>query len=201
MYYLFGSKDYAKESSLLWQNFLFLALLGVCLQFVTSFLLSLILNLMPKVKADYLSAISGLTVFSAAVIIYVAIVAPLAEELVFRGLAYFVLEKILPVFAVILIQALAFGLLHANIVQKVYAIILGILLGYIRYRTGNLVSSMVVHMFVNGTGIVMSAIPAYSENDGIHALTVCSAIIALIVGILSFIKLNKVWSYSSKEGI
>lgn len=201
MNYLFGTKDYTENKSLLCRNFLFLALLGIALQFVTSFLLTRILDFMPAVKAEYLEAISDLVTFSTPIIIYTAVLAPILEELILRGLAYYVLDKFLPTAIVIVLQAVLFALMHANAVQKAYAFVLGMLLGYIRYQSDNVLSSIAVHVFINSTGLVMATIPAYSEDNGIGILIMVSAAISLAVGIIAYYELRKVWNYTREESL
>jgi membrane protease YdiL (CAAX protease family) len=86
---------------------------------------------------------------------YVAIgmLAPLAEEIVFRGA---ILRRLLSVlgdkkhWVAILISALLFGAVHANSAQFVHAALLGLLLGWMYYRTDSIVPGVVLH-WVNNT--------------------------------------------------
>ena len=83
----------------------------------------------------------------------IGIFAPLAEEVVFRGA---ILRRLLSVlgdkkhWVAILISALLFGAVHANLAQFVHAALLGLLLGWMYYRTDSIVPGVVLH-WVNNT--------------------------------------------------
>lgn len=88
-------------------------------------------------------------------IVYSILLAPIAEELAFRNLSFRYLSKsVLPVWAVIVIQAFLFGLLHMNFIQTAYTFVFGILLGLIRYKTGKLFFPLMTHFFFNLWGIL-----------------------------------------------
>lgn len=86
-----------------------------------------------------------------------AVVAPVAEELLFRGYLFGKLRKKLPVFAVILITSVVFSALHLGIgsldnLQWNVAIdtfVLAIGLGLLRHFTGSVWASMLVHIIKN----------------------------------------------------
>ena len=81
------------------------------------------------------------------------ILAPIAEEVVFRGA---VLRVLLNAFhrnwhwLPIVISALLFGAVHGNLPQFIHASLLGLLLGWLYYRTGSIVPGIVLH-WVNNT--------------------------------------------------
>lgn len=79
----------------------------------------------------------------------VGILAPIAEELVFRGLIFRRMrDEIKPVTAIVL-SSLVFGLYHGNMVQFIYASLLGALLAIIYHRTGTLWTAVLAHMAAN----------------------------------------------------
>lgn len=77
------------------------------------------------------------------------IVAPVAEELLFRGYLYGKLKKHLPVWVSIFITSVVFGLVHMqwNVGLDVFA--LSIVLCSLREITGNIWSGMLLHMLKN----------------------------------------------------
>lgn len=91
------------------------------------------------------------------IFITLAVVAPVAEELLFRGYLFGKLRKKLPVFAVILITSVVFSALHLGIgsldnLQWNVAIdtfVLAIGLGLLRHLTGSVWASMLVHVIKN----------------------------------------------------
>lgn len=80
--------------------------------------------------------------------VYVAIIAPIAEEFFFRGL---ILESLRPYgngFA-IFVSAIMFGLAHGNLEQFFYAATLGVFFGYIAISTGSIVTTTIMHAIFN----------------------------------------------------
>ena len=193
---LLGTRAYTRRKSLLLKAFILTAVLGICLQFVSSFILSAILDMMPKVREEYLSNISSLTDISLITVLYVAILAPLLEEVFFRGIVWFVLDKFLPPAAVIIFQALLFGIYHGNIVQAVYGFILGLLIGCIRRSSGNIISTFILHMFINAAGLMISCIPALEEAGTASRPMLICAFGAALIGLITAMRLVKIWNYT-----
>ncbi|MEY8320935.1 type II CAAX endopeptidase family protein [Lachnospiraceae bacterium 46-61] len=79
--------------------------------------------------------------------IYSVIVAPIAEEILCRGIIMTYLEKYGKTFAV-LITAMLFGLLHQNIVQFPITMMIGVLFGYLAQRY-SLTSAIMLHVLNN----------------------------------------------------
>lgn len=87
-------------------------------------------------------------------IVSIVILAPLVEELLFRGsIQGHLLRKWKnPVWA-ILFSSLIFGAVHGNPVQIPFAFVLGTALGWMYYRTGSLLPSILMHFVNNGTAV------------------------------------------------
>ena len=77
------------------------------------------------------------------------IMAPLVEELAFRGLIFGRLKKDVPVWAAALFSAVCFGLWHRNLPQFCYTLPAGIWLAFVYHQTGRLRYAMVVHGVCN----------------------------------------------------
>lgn len=86
--------------------------------------------------------------------LYASFGAPIAEELLCRGLAMRPLVKYGKRFAV-LMSAFFFGLMHCNIVQTPFAFVVGLVLGYVAVEY-NILWAMVLHMINN---LVISDLP------------------------------------------
>lgn len=79
--------------------------------------------------------------------LYASILAPIAEELLFRG---YILRSLQPYgkkFAVFA-SAFLFGLFHGNLLQTPYAFLMGLLLGYVAVEY-SVIWSIMLHMFNN----------------------------------------------------
>lgn len=79
----------------------------------------------------------------------VGIVAPFTEEFIFRGVIFKTLNKNISTLGTIIIQALFFGIFHGNLIQGIYATLLGVVLGYITYRTRSLWPAIIIHIINN----------------------------------------------------
>lgn len=81
----------------------------------------------------------------------IGLLAPLVEELVFRGA---ILKALLGWFNnhwyAIVLSALLFALVHGNPAQMPHAFLIGLLLGWMYYRTGSIIPGVVLH-WVNNT--------------------------------------------------
>ena len=104
-------------------------------------------------------------------VLAIGVVAPVIEELVFRGILINRM-KWLPVWASVLIQAAMFGVAHLNLFQGLYAFIAGILLGliYIKYRSIILV--ILGHMSYNLVSVLMGE---YMSEDAIAVFLIILA--------------------------
>ena len=89
---------------------------------------------------------------------YVVVMAPLAEELLMRGLCLKILERSFPFWAANFLQALFFGLYHMNLIQGCYAFLMGLILGRLVKKYGTLKASMLCHFIINFSGQVISVI-------------------------------------------
>ena len=105
-----------------------LLLLSVGLQYVISYLMNFIGMLRPDWMQSYSELIdtAGIGTFSPLTIIYAILIAPVSEELVFRGVTFGYAKKALPVTGAICLQAVLFGIFHLNMIQGIYAAFLEI---------------------------------------------------------------------------
>ena len=125
--------------------------------------LSKILPQTPQWFEDMMNAIMDAPVWLT--LISVSIFAPLFEEWLCRGLVLRgLLQKKSPTFA-ICASAAFFAVLHMNPWQAVPAFVLGLLFGYVYYRTGSLKLTMLMHCVNNSFAVIMSRIPKFADAD------------------------------------
>lgn len=79
--------------------------------------------------------------------LYICLLAPISEEMLFRGLIMRSLEPYGKKFA-ILASSFLFGIFHGNLVQSPYAFVVGLVLGYVAMEH-SMVWAMVLHMINN----------------------------------------------------
>lgn len=97
----------------------------------------------------------------------IGILAPLAEEVVFRGAILRVLLKMFDKrwhWVAIAVSAILFGLVHGNVQQFVHATLIGLLLGWMYYRTDSIAPGVVFHWVNNSAAYVIANIIPNAEN-------------------------------------
>ena len=90
-------------------------------------------------------------------ILTVAIVGPIAEELVFREgvCGYLARNGAKPVKAV-WVSAILFGVIHMNPAQILDAMLIGVILGVIYIKTGNIVLTSIIHILNNSIALTQA---------------------------------------------
>lgn len=92
-----------------------------------------------------------------------AICAPLIEELTFRGFVQSKLMKLCRPMTAIVIQAVLFGLFHMNLQQFVYASLLGLLFGLLRYWSDSIWPSVFAHIGFNLFSVLLAELNKHED--------------------------------------
>ena len=100
-----------------------------------------------------------------AALLSVSVFAPLFEEWLCRGLVLRGLMKHMNPTGAILVSAAFFAILHLNPWQAIPAFLLGILFGYVYYRTGSLKLTMLMHCVNNTFSLLLSKIPGLEDIE------------------------------------
>ena len=133
----------------------------------------------------------------------VAIFAPIFEEWLCRGMVLRgLLTKMKPVWAIV-ISALFFAVIHGNPWQALNAFLIGLMMGYVYYKTGSLILTMVIHFVNNGTSVILSNIESLKDYEYMidmmdkssYYLVVAVSVIILAACLWAFsrIKLENPW--------
>lgn len=96
------------------------------------------------------------------IIVLPVILAPIIEEIAFRGIVFQGMEKVRKGVLPILISAFLFGLMHMMLIQSVYTFIMGFIAGIIYSKRRNLLYPIVIHMTNN---LISSAQVAFPQAD------------------------------------
>lgn len=97
-------------------------------------------------------SLSGAGLFLAA--LFAACIAPICEELTFRGIIFAGFRKSGSALQAIILSAVLFGLFHMNFNQAVYAFSLGLFFAALREVTGSIIPSIICHMTLNGGSVL-----------------------------------------------
>ena len=81
-------------------------------------------------------------------LVWVCIIAPVTEEYMFRGAMLRTLSKYGSGFGIVA-SALAFGLMHGNMGQTPMAFLIGLIMGYVAAKSGNIRQTIFIHMVNN----------------------------------------------------
>ncbi len=117
-----------------------------------------------------------------------AIFAPIFEEWLCRGMVLRgLLTKMKPTWAIVL-SALFFAVIHMNPWQALNAFIIGVIMGYVYYKTGSLILTMIIHFVNNGTAVVLSQFSSLEEVDfWIDIMPVGAYIVVSVVGVIALV--------------
>ena len=116
-------------------------------------------------------------------ILGVGIIGPIIEEMIFRGLIFNELKNVMPVPVVIIVQGVLFGIYHFNLIQFIYATLIGIMLGAIYALTKNIWIPIFIHMVNNISALLLP------ENQTV--VTIISFGISIVVIILCYLYFYK----------
>jgi len=91
------------------------------------------------------------------------LMAPVLEEIVFRGLMYTRLKKGLPAIAAAIVTSLAFGIAHGTIIWFIYTFIFSLVLIWVFEKFQSLGACIALHMAYNLSGMALSLVPEEAE--------------------------------------
>ena len=190
-----------KKMTLGWFAVLFCIFLGVQLAIEPVFFgFEKLLNLIGMSAEASMEMASAGNTTTVSMFIYGGIVAPVFEEIVYRGFAMRSLSKYGKTFA-ILSSSILFGVMHGNIPQAMFATLVGIVLGYVAMEY-SIIWSIVLHILNNLVFGELMSFAFSNASDLVSGIVwysiigVCFAVglVAMIVKrkqILAYIKENK----------
>lgn len=147
---------------------LLIIVLFVAVEAITSSILIKVSVLIPDLMQQYAEMIekSGLADMTVLSTIATLVLAPLGEELAFRGMTLNLAGKFTKKFWIAnIIQAAMFGIAHMNIVQGTYAFVLGLVLGFIYKKYNSLYATMIAHLAFNFSGTYLVGLLFGTEDD------------------------------------
>ena len=151
---IFSGKSIAKST----------ARYGICLvaAVLTIVISGLVLNILQSFNKDAAQFVSKTFALDSRLItgiVAVVVMAPLVEELAFRGLIFGKLRNYVPLWTAFLFSAVCFGIWHRNLGQFSYTLFMGLFFTAVYYQTGRLRYAMLVH----GAGNLLSTL-AFGPN-------------------------------------
>ena len=157
------------------KNIVMVTLIAIGIQCVITSGLNLINYMKPELLANYKALLdkAGITSSSVPGLIAATFLAPIGEELAFRGVTMRYLKKAGAGFWVVtILPAILCGVQHLNIVQGIYAAIIGFVLGYIMYKYDSIYLTILLHMIINTTSCITD-LELLDTDNLTHILIMC----------------------------
>ncbi|MCM1523575.1 MAG: CPBP family intramembrane metalloprotease [Ruminococcus sp.] len=113
--------------------------------------------------------------------IYICVLGPVLEELVFRGVLLDALRKYGNAFGII-VSSVMFGLMHQNFMQCIPAVCMGLVWAVMAVKTGSVIPSAAVHILNNTmSAVIMVMLESVSVSSLTDINAVMNDMIPLIV--------------------
>jgi membrane protease YdiL (CAAX protease family) len=134
--------------------------------------LAILLGVGPGANLDWIAgALAGATPGSLLLaILVIGGLAPIGEELFFRGFMLSRLRRVWSAGPAILLSAIAFGVIHGEWVHGVLATGIGIYLGVITERSGSVIPAVICHVANNTGSVLLSAAIGSAQGRGMNAV-------------------------------
>ena len=163
---------------------LWLLLIGASLATFANMLVAALQNILPvrEYQETMNQITSGKSIWM--LVFWMGIVAPVAEEMVFRWLIYFRLRDYMRMGMAMAVSGILFGIYHMNLTQAVYASILGMMFAYFLEITGNLWASVLLHIGANCWSVLMPEI-LLSIPEKIYVPAVLTIEMILLFGLIT----------------
>jgi hypothetical protein len=119
----------------------------------------------------------------------VVIVAPIGEEVVFRGFLQKFLEKYWEdVTRAVLVTSLFFAMIHFNPFWTIQIYLLGVILGFLSWKTKSVLPSIILHIVNNGSAYILTnidekSIEFYLWKDQVSPMFILLAIFLIYKGL------------------
>lgn len=141
---------------------------------------SLVLSLLPAAWLEsYADAAAALSQNDVWTVLATVVLAPITEEVIFRGLIFSRLERAMPGWLAAVLSAAVFGVCHGQAVWMAYAFVLGLVFVLIRLRTGSILPSLLAHFVFNGINALLQPLADAGVSDG--AILAGLAVVGLAV--------------------
>ena len=116
-------------------------------------------------------------------ILYVALLAPVTEELVLRGIIFPVARQKRGNLYAIIISSIFFGLIHMNGIQLITGLFMGAIIGYAIVLTDNVYIGIIIHAVNNSFSFFNAGV----LNDKVWSMYSDGRFIQIVVGIIILI--------------
>lgn len=121
-------------------------------------------------------------------ILFVAVIAPITEELLYRGILYRQIRERRGVWRAALSSSLFFGIAHMAIVQGVYGFFSGMVLCYSYEHKKGIKSAITVHMVMNLTSILITQMSRIVQFQSDYFVFMTASIVSTLILIFKLLR-------------
>ncbi len=156
-FYLFFQGRPLRESiginPLTWKQWLLLLPLAACMDKIAEFVNVISQLFSTNIVGGHMAEL--ILRYPLPVVLFVVAGMPmLCEELIYRGVLYQGYRRT-SIFLAIVLSAFLFGIMHMNLNQFSYAVVLGVMFCLINEAAGSILPSMVMPFYINGRSVVL----------------------------------------------
>ena len=128
-----------------------------------------------------------------------AVVTPILEETLYRGLVYKRLRRNQGAAASILISSVIFGIMHFNLVQFIYAGLIGLFLAFVFETEKGLYVPVIAHGVANAVAVLRTELGCFDFMYQSTALLTGSSLIMLVIAaiIIWYVGQGHFWKHNS----
>lgn len=168
------------------------AALGLALQLLISMCLNALYPVLPQnltnQYSELMESLLGGNIWLS--LLVTVVLAPLAEEFIFRGITLKKAQKFMPFMAANMLQAVLFGVYHLNLIQGVYAFVLGMVFGFTAEYFHSVWAAILLHAFVNGSAELLSCLPEGMTETYVGVVGIA------VVGVILLFAAAKLYPYA-----
>ncbi|MDI9468620.1 MAG: CPBP family glutamic-type intramembrane protease [Bacillota bacterium] len=129
----------------------------------------------------------------------VAILVPIAEELLFRGIIAEEIRQVAPDWLAILLSGVIFALVHGNLIQILYVLPLGFILGAAYIWTNTIWVPILIHVVFNFFGSIVST--QFADNETAVTVYTIFLLVMIPLGIICFVIINRMFRKDKKAAV
>lgn len=163
---------YIKTAPLKMMHLITAVILTVGLNLIAIFIASL--DIFSPLVPEYHGRVGGILGGNLYItLLVVGVIAPVFEEIMYRGMIFSELRTGFGNITANLMQAIIFGAMHGDIIQGTYAAAIGFILGLAYQKSGSIYFVSLVHILLNTANVLMASTSVFAGRQ-----------ILLVVGIL-----------------
>lgn len=173
-----------------WVHWIVIAACGACSCLAVNYLISF--SGLIQLFYEQYDEISGLLYYGNIwqELILMAVAAPVLEEVLFRGLIYKRLRTYCTFPVALLVSAMLFGVYHGNVVQGVYAFLLGAVMAFVYERFRTIAAPIVFHGAANLISVIVTEVPVVSRLFDSNAFAIMALTTVAALGMIYLMQFN-----------